>query len=466
MRIIAVFVTVLFMFGACQKNKPTPEVTPSLLEKKFELKDVNDVPEKLFACPSGLIFILSKTRIVRFSPQSNAMETLHTLQHELDEGFFFSKNRLVLKRKGAGGFTIIDLKTGEVIDFSVEFPVENIFGLESDLIVLQSGNRLLMMDVSNRKVVHQIDLESEAVRNCEFDSHSLFILTGKKLYHYSLKSKKLDSTPLDAEAASGFLLWGNHIYYGSKNRELVRYSLNQHKVIWKIKLPMNLLLRPEKSGRYIMAAPEDNNIYFFQKNATLYWWEKCNSTRLAAPVVMRENVAVFLMNNRVRFFNFKDKTVQDFQLKNPALSSPAYLRDYLYFMSRATRPKGKAFSFIEKLGNQYHVRIKTEPEYIKPAGQSVQVTLSPINVIKPEMDVKILNSKQENMFNASFKKGDLPTFVWIPEKEGKYRMVLHVVAENMKDLNIEKEFTVIDLNAIVHEFGRTAIERCLMGRLK
>jgi hypothetical protein len=44
-------------------------------------------------------------------------------------------------------------------------------------------------------------------------------------------------------------------------------------------------------------------------------------------------------------------------------------------------------------------------------------------------------------------------------------MVLTVTSQNQKNLNIEKEFIIIDLGRIANESGRKAIEKCPTGKL-
>jgi hypothetical protein len=465
MRFIIAFAITLTILGGCRKIGLVPEITPGIIEKRIELKNEKELPDKLLKYQSNIIFIQHKKNIECFDPLTGSIETLHSLQAEADESFFFQHDRMVLRNSNSKDHFIFNLKTKETEKIPEGFEGGEIIGLDGSLIIIRNLNQLILLKYTTGEIACRIDLSEETMYNCEFADKFLYFMSTKKFYTFYPSSGKLDSHTLDSEASSGFLLWNNHIYYGSKNRELIRYSLKQNKTVWKTKLPMNLVLKPEKAGSYIMVAPEDNNIYFFNKNATLYWWEKCNGTRLVAPVVMRENVAVFLLDQKLKFFNFKRRTVQDYTLKNPALSNPVTINDYLYFMSRATRKKGKTNFFIEKLGNQYHVKIKTEPEYVKPAGQSIQFTLSAINLIKPEMDIKIINNKQENIFKTSFKKNEMATFVWIPDKEGKYKMVLTVTSQNQKNLNIEKEFIIIDLGRIANESGRKAIEKCPTGKL-
>jgi hypothetical protein len=261
-------------------------------------------------------------------------------------------------------------------------------------------------------------------------------------------------------ATSGFLLDGNVIYYGSEQRELVQFSLNSRKTSWALKLADVLKVTPKKIGEYVAIIPEDNNIYFFNKNGTLYWWEKLNSTWLLEPVVMKENVVVFLWDKNIKFFNYKKKKVTTYPLNRKVKTNPVYSDDYIYVVTEDNVSEGREEdegpypSHLSKIGNHYGVEIFTEPKYVKPKGKSVRFNLRPINLVEPKFEIKIVKNQPGNetpVFDKTISPNDKLNFIWIPAEAVEYRMIIKVTAGNKTGLTVEEIFTPVDVQEILRD---------------
>jgi hypothetical protein len=248
---------------------------------------------------------------------------------------------------------------------------------------------------------------------------------------------------------------GHYIYYGAKNRNLIKFSLTSNKVKWKFRIAEQLKLRPQKAGPYIAITPEDYNIYFFNKRGTLYWWEKLDSTRLLPPVAMKENVVVFLWDKTFKFFNYKKKQVVSYPFDKAAYSNLIYIDEYLYMVSQEETgedmyeqpPKN-----ITKIGNNFGVAVYTNPQHILPLGKSIKFNLKRFNLIKPELKIKILDPAGKSVFDKTVSYKEDPSFVWIPNKAVEYKLIIEINAKNKKELRIEEPFKVTDVEKILKRY--------------
>jgi hypothetical protein len=172
---------------------------------------------------------------------------------------------------------------------------------------------------------------------------------------------------------------------------------------------------------------------------------------------MRENVAVFLLNGNLKFFNPKARKVQKFSLKTSMDSNPVYLENYLYYLSHK---KNKKVQKISRIGNIYQVKVKTDPEHIKPLGQSIQFNLNPINLVNPVLEVRILDQADLVVFQKTIKHGDIMSFVWIPKAAGKYKLVLEIKAENKKQMTINQNVKITDIETMIRRCQEQNIFEC------
>jgi hypothetical protein len=457
MKTLPVILIILSLFAGCRKTSLIPEITPNLASKPmYTLKGKRPISQ-LGKSGSGLIFITPKNEIKQFDPVTRKLDTLLQLKQPVATRFFSDGTRLIIKSKTGSDWSVIDLKNQSVLKTVRNLPADKIIGHKDSLICFQKGPSLGLYDYQSPRLLQEIHLDAEHVFNCEFKGLEILILTSKKLHVYNLKTSRLNSYNLSDQSVSGFLLLDGFIYYGSTGRELIKLSLKTRKIKWKIKLAMPLKNRPQKIGKLIVFSPEDNNIYFFNRNGTLRWWEKLEATRMRPPIIMKENVAVLLLNKQIKFFNPKTKKVKEFSFKSSLDSNPVHLDSYLYFLAHK---KNKKIQRITRLGNLYQVNIKADPEHIKPLGQSIQFNLKPVNLIKPVLEINIIDQKEQPVFTKTLKYTDIMSFVWIPKKAGKYELKLNVVAKNRERMTIKKSITITDIEKIIQSVQQKIIRNC------
>ncbi|MCP4220006.1 MAG: hypothetical protein GY765_35570, partial [bacterium] len=217
----------------------------------------------------------------------------------------------------------------------------------------------------------------------------------------------------------------------------------------------------------ISIIPADNNIYFFNKRGTLYWWQKLDSTRLFPAVGMRENVAVFLWNKTYKFFDFKKKRVVTYTLDKNIYTMPVVIGEYLFTVSdldfvgdAEDLPKS-----ITRLGNNFGVEIRTDPQHIIPMGRSVEFLLDRFNLLEPEFNVKIIDGLGNQVFSTFISKKVEPSFVWIPEKAAEYKAIIRIDSLNKKGLVVEETLNVLDVDTLLREYYFNVQKRSIENSL-
>lgn len=462
MKTIPVILIILSLLSGCQKSQLIPEITPNLTSSPVHSLKVKQPISQLEQFGTGIIFITPKNEIKKFDPDTQKLDTLFQFKQPVTTQFFTDGKQLIIKNKKGAEWSVLDLKSRTILKTVRDIPLDTIIGQKSSLICFQKDQKLNIFDYQTSRLLQEIPLDTEDIFNCAFRSQNVFILSSKKLYVYDRKADRLNSYLLLHQPSSGFLLWDEFIYYGSTKRELIKLSLKTRKVKWKVKLAMPLKTKPQRMGKHIILSPEDNNVFFLNRNGTLVWWEKLEATRMLPPIIMRENVAIFLLSRKLKFFNPNTQKVQEFSLKNVMDSNPVYFDNYLYFL---THKKNKKVQRITRIGNLFQVKIKTDPEHIKPLGQSIQFNLNPVNLIKPVLEIKITDLKEQPVFQKSLKHTDIMSFVWIPKKAGKFKLNLIITAKNRKQMTIKKSITITDIEKIIKDIQQKIIRACPIDEL-
>ncbi|MCI0470892.1 MAG: hypothetical protein L0Y73_04480, partial [Candidatus Aminicenantes bacterium] len=334
---------------------------------------------------------------------------------------------------------------------------ERILAVDNEILVFKEKDKVVFLDYKNGITRKELKIEEkEKLYNCEFQGNNLLLLSSLKLHSYDKNKNSIQTRQMKTGAASEFLLDGSYIYYGSGDRKLVKFSLRSGKAAWKFGLPALLKLKPQRVDRYIGITPEDNNIYFLNKRGSLRWWNSFDSTRLLPPAAMKNNVAVFLMNrqyrtmnNKIRFFNYKEQEVFSYEFKYQVESNPVFLKDGLYILCKDLEKKN---SYVSKITNRYAADIEIEPVGVKSPGKSIAFVIKPVNLIEPTIKAVIWDKSQTGVFSKELGKDKNLSFVWIPEKPGEYKLTLAVDAQNKKGLKNEAVFNVIDIAKIVKEY--------------
>ena len=177
---------------------------------------------------------------------------------------------------------------------------------------------------------------------------------------------------------------GEHIYYGSSERYLVKYSSEKKRLSWKLKLGQVLARRPFAFAGSIIASPADNNVLQVNEQGSLLWWQALRSTMSFDLLPMTENLAAVLLNREIKFIDPRRKQVTVFQGTARPLGPPLAFGGDLYFM---TRDKDQACRLL-RVGNRYGVDIALEPAPVHWVGQSLRFSVQPQHLLEPRLGMR------------------------------------------------------------------------------
>lgn len=443
------------------KLKVIPEISPNLSEIHVMDLTGKNLAKTLATSDSQLVFTDLDGQLFRWDPANKMVNSLNTLTSNIDPQVFSQSGYLILKQVKTGKYSIFRLDELKEVASLDKVNIQQVLGLDQEIVVYLVNKEIQIYNYLSRRLLKSLKIgkrQAYQAYNCEFRDNNLFVFSTRYLYLYDRARDVVERIELPRLAASGFLLDGNVIYYGSEQRELVQFSLNSRKISWALKLADVLKITPKKIGEYVVIIPEDNNIYFFNKNGTMYWWEKLNSICLLEPVVMKENVVVFLWDKKIKFFNYKKKRVTTYPLNRKVKTNPVYIDDYIYVVTEdkvnedGEEDEGPYLSHLSKIGNHYGVEIITDPKYIKPMGKSIRFNLKPVNLVDPQFKIKIVKNRPGNetpVFDKELSKNDKLNFIWIPAEAVEYRMIIEVTAKNKTGLTVEETFTPVDVQKIL-----------------
>jgi len=450
-----------FLWGCTAKTR-VPEITPSIVARPIYRADEPSRPTHLMAQGSRLLFITADDSIGNYNLESGQVDSVYHLTTPIVGPEVRNGPWLLLKHRQSPSWTLFNLDTLQVEKVIAGPAACRAWAVDHRFLVYSEAGELVCIDHRNNTPLARFSLEGEEVLSASIHLDRTLVLTRRALVSVDHSGAALNRWKLDHEAISGHHFWDDAVYYGSEDRSLVKFSTRRPRTVWRFRLAMPLTLTPQRAGAYIVVTPQDNNIYFLKPNGTLHWWEKFDSTRHLPALVMEQNVAVFLMNQTVKFFNHQTRKSTEFRLKAPLTGRPVYLNRYVYALERKEK---KAIAII-KLGNLFGIHIKMDPPAVKPAGKSIAFELSPINLLQPRIRVTIEDARREAVFSTTFSPKNLPHFVWVPREAGQYMLRLQAASKNMDEVTVEKSFQVVDLVRLIHGYTHQVMQKCRFGRIR
>lgn len=451
-------IVVLLLLAACAGVRPIPEISASLMEDTvLKFKSEDEPLKSLFTHNSELISVTGSGKISRYNPSTQMINDLYNLNIPISQQILSDKDHLLMKTRESDTLILFDLKAMKMVRKMQELPSDRLIGMQNGILCYIKGNKLFIHDVEQGKTLATIKRsEKERFFNmARRENGDVLVLSDQHLYIYTPGSDKIEQAPMSDTSTSPFLLDGDDMYYGGAQRDLIRFSLTERKNRWKFRIADYLRIQPLKAGNFIILIPQDNNIYFFTPQGTQHWWEKLNSTRDAAPLVMKDNVAVALWNKTVKFFNFKKKQVVEYPLERKVLSNMTASGDDVFFLSHEELEKNTdtpQFREIVKIGNNYGAEVISDPPDIIPSGKSVKMRISFINIQKPIALVTISDDNGKILFKEKFTDDQTISFVWIPAKAATYKLVVAVDGKNRQGLRVEQNLNVINLEQKLLEY--------------
>jgi hypothetical protein len=471
---IFIVVILALALSGCAKHV-IPEISPPIAEEQVLDLSTKNLSGTLVDTGSQLVFTALDGELFRWDPELQMVNSLVRLNSPIDPNIFSQGNYLILKQLKDGKFSIFDITQLKEIATLEHVNIDRVLALDDEIVAYLVNHEVHLFNYRSNRLLKTLKISKRKnfhLYNSIFKGNRLYFLSSRFLYIYDKSRDAVQQVTLTHPASSGFLLDGGVIYYGSARRELVKCSLKSGHISWAFKIAEVLTEKPCKIGPYIVIIPQDNNIYFFKKSGTLYWWEKLNSSRLRSPVPLEDNVAVFLWDKKIKFFNYKKKQIVTYLLNRTVTSNPVRSGDYIYVVSRdsgSEEEEGEGFfpSHLSKIGNHYGIEINTEPKYVKAMGKSVRFDLKYFNLIKPKYAIKILKDQpgdQTPVYDKIITPEDKPSFVWIPKEAIQYRLVVEIDAENKKGLTVEESINAIDVQAILRNYYYQLQNRCEFDR--
>lgn len=461
MKNFAGLILLLFIITGCTATKKIPEISPDLTLKKLEIStNLRNITSTIVF--EGRIFLFSsKGRIYRYEPEKNKTELLLNLRKALSEEVSFYNNFAFLKNADKSSILIYDLKNNKIFKIPGLKNPKKIIGMDSDIIVYQNPEGLLIYNYKLGEVLKEVKYRKQKIFNCQFEKNTIFILGRKILYVFDILKSRLDEIKLNLNSSSPFVKSGDYIYFGSENRELVKFSINKKKISWKHLLPMKLLLKPIVKNKFIVVTPKDNNIYFFTKRGGLFWWKKFDSILASSPVEMEDNIAILMRSEDrgiLKFYDPKEKKEKIYTKEDIVFSgSPLYYNGYIYLFS--TGSENKEINFI-KVGNKFGANIILSPREEFSTGRSIKFFINPVNIEKPVISAIIKSKEDVVIFKKHFDIKESPFFAWIPDKEGDYILSVKIKGKNGFSGNEEIEFRVADFEKIYLDFFYLIQKNC------
>jgi len=467
-RLILTIFLIAGLFLSCRQHvKTVPEITPAIsADKIFDLK-TQEEGGKIIKNGPHLVVISLTGLVTRFDPGKKDDAPTLDLAAGITPDIFQQNGFALVKQKKDPVALVIDLAELKIAASLESTGMEKILGLDREMVVFQGKNKLFIFNYRQKKLIEEFKFKKDQqFFSVEITPDSLLILSDQGLYTYRPATRTLTPMPLKIPAVSGFLLDDGYIYYGSENRKLVKYSLKSEKIVWQLALPAQVTLPPQRAGRFIMVAPEDNNIYFFTPRGGLYWWTKLDSRRVFSPVVMQDNLAVLVMNrqyrkmnNQIRFINFKKKQVTSYQFRSQTESPPVFHDGRLYILALDTA-KEKEEKGLYRIGNRYDLDVTIAPEWVKPQGKSIRIELTPINLIEPQIEARIVDQANQTLAEKKFAPGQSSIFVWIPDKTGPFQLTAVAKSQNQPEIKTVKSFLVSDVASLTRAHFRQVQKKC------
>lgn len=423
-------ITILFIFSCTVINK-IPEVTPEINAEKFKEISLSPTIFSILSDDDRLILSDLQGSINSIFPESRKSSILLNTENRFRKNIFFQNGIIVLNTLKNKKHILIDLNTDTIIYESKRPSGKRIIGVDKEHLIYLSKRSINIFNYQKNRTLFSTETDQGEIVNCEISDNKVFILFENSLLIYDLLQNVSNLKSIKAPPASPFLKIKNNIFYGDKDRNLINFSINKNKIIWKYKFQKMLINKPFFHDGTLIVNPEDNNTYFITMRGGLKQWYRSDYARRFNPVLMKDHLAVFQRveeGTSINYYGIRKNTMSNFRDKSLILKlPPVYYNGDLYSIgSEKDDPELK----LIKIGNKFGSKIKIEPKNNHEIGKSIRFTISPVNIIKPEIIAEVFNEKKEKVFSKIFQYNQLSSFSWVPGTEGKFS--LNVITKDEK----------------------------------
>jgi hypothetical protein len=449
MKIQLVFLTgLLVVIAGCVKPRLAliPEISPPLIQEEVFAWTGQVAGDTLFHCAAGIGWVDASGQIVTWNPERKVAGKVFRLPFAVSDPPFHQGDLLVLKSQAADQLLIFDLARMETKFALRDLQVKQILAVDGDYLVYLDAENLVVYSWQNPAGIFRWPKAENEFFNCHFFHDRILIMSSRQLCIFWKLSGKFQHLPLPLQAAAEFLCQGEYIFYGSSQRQLVKYSLRKNKMVWKLKLGNNLERKPLFFADSIVVNPADNNVMQLNRNGSVRGWLALDSIPEFELLPMVDNLAVFLMNQEIKFINLRRRQVTVFKINGRPAGRPlAYNQDLYFFLAAGEMKK------LQRVGNRYGIELTLAPGKTQWLGIPITFSILTNNLLKPFLRIFISAEDGRSVFSKNIAMANRATLVWIPTQAGTYRMQVSVAALNRKE---DKEifFKVFDPQKIIPEF--------------
>jgi hypothetical protein len=414
----------------CRRPHPllVPEVSPPLVQEEVFSWTGRLAGNILFPCAGGIGWVDESGRIVTWDPGKKAAGPEMRLPFPVSTPPFRQGEFLVLQDAPGGRLLIYDLAGLKLIAELPGLGVDRILAVDRDCLVYLKGETLTVNFWEKEAGIFRLKAPAENYYNCRFSPERILILGREHLFTFWKTTGQFTTLTLPQPAASPFFQDGKNIYYGSARRFLVKLSLDDNRLAWKLKLGQVLERQPFAFAGSIVAGTADQNFLQVNERGSILWWQVLGSTMNFDLVPMSDHLAAFLLNGEVKFIDPRHQQVSEFKSQGHPFGPPLAFAHDLYFMIQ----EGPALK-LQRLGNRYGIDIDLEPAAVRWLGQSVRFALQPCNLLEPAWDCVIRDAAGEQVFSKSMKMAERYSLAWVPLQPGKYCIRVQVRALNRNE---------------------------------
>jgi hypothetical protein len=449
MKMHAVFLfSLLAVISGCGKHRLTliPEISPPLIQEEVFAWTGQAAGYALFPCAEGVGWVDASGQIVTWNPEKKVAGKVFRLPFAVSDPPFRQGDFLVLKNQADKQLLVFDLARMEIRFALADFEVKQILAVTGDCLVYLDNENLVVYSWRNPAGIFRWPTAEKKFFNCHFSPERILILSNRELFIFWKHNGKFQILPLPLEAAGEFICQGEYIYFGSSQRQLVKYSLRKNKLAWKLKLGHNLERQPFIFSGAIVVSPADNNVMQLNANGSVHWWLALNSILQFNLVPMTDHLAAFLLNQEIKFIDLRRQQETVFKINGRPAGMPLAYKHDIYFLLTA----GK-IQRLQRVGNQYGIELMLAPGKTQLSGSPITFSVLTSNLLKPRLHIVIRDAAGQTVLAKKFPTANRAQLVWIPAQAGAYRMQVSATALNRTE-DKEISFQVFDPQKIIPEF--------------
>ena len=407
---------------SCRQGKPllVPEISADLEEEVVWETSAGARPVALAALESSVILVLADGKVFNLGAGQDGMEKLFDLGFPVADNFFCRNGLLALPRPQIPGWLMLDLRRNKTMPGGVGLSADRIFGFDRQRLVYQHNDSLVIYDWRQQRAIQEFKINQDDMVGCVYHADFVLLLSGDRVRQYFPDTGKLKEFHLPEKTAGGFLFDQGFIYVGTVTRQLLKFSLAEKKVIWRLKLGANLFSPPLATPGRIGIVPRDNTLVLVSVPGTVRWWTKLDSYPLFPPLAMKDNLALFLLNQEIRFINPLTQAMRSWRLKGPLLCAPVYCRQQVYV---ARQGEAENTFQVVRIGNRFAVDVDIDAGLAPQVGRSVRFDFKTTNLIEPQLLVRVVDLSGTSLLTRELSPPGPSSFLlWMPEKPGEFRI--------------------------------------------